>query len=434
VGGFVLAYAVAIAWFSRANAIRVNTFHEWWWRGEHAWPGVHYALDRLGHAFMDAMRMSGLVLVVGTALTALGFAVRTVVRAQSRAGRGDRLAGVRRWVEAHPSWTRFLTALPAAALALLAASKFNHNVNGAPLILDLGVGALWLMPSLVAALGWTAATRLGLRALVAPPLADARADAQVTGDEITFDAVAVTREARAAVGGVAALTMAMIAWLISLPVVALFHDPRVFAAIAAYVAVALGGAALFRRVSRVAIGLDGVLVTGSSRTRFLAYRELDDARVTGGDLELVRGGEVTLRLQLHGEDATRRDAILERLRAAIARMKDERGHAATDFVASASPEALTRVAHGAGDYRVAALSREQLWTLVEGPAIDGAARRTAARALAASGDVEERTRLRVAAEHCAEPQVRIALQKLADGDLLEDDELAVAPPRRAALR
>ena len=433
-GAFVLAYAVLIAWFSRAATLRINTFHEWWWRGDHAWPAVHYALDRLGHAFMDTMRMSGLALVVGTALVALGFAVRTVVRAQSRAGRGDRLAGVRRWVEAHPSWTRFLTALPAGALALYAASKFNHNVNGAPLIMDLGVAALWLMPSLVAAIGWTAATRMGLRTLVASPLVGERADAQLAGDEITFDAVAVTREARAAVGGVAALTMAMIAWLVSLPVVALFHDPRVFASIAAYVVVALGGAALFRRVSRVAIGLDGVLVTGSSRTRFLAYRDLDDARVTGGDLELLRGGEVALRLQLHGEDATRRDAILERLRVAIARMKDERGHAATDFVASASKEALTRIAHGAGDYRVASLSREQLWTLVEGPAIDGTARRTAARALAASGDGEERARLRVAAEHCAEPQVRIALQRLADGELLEDEDTAAAPAPRAAVR
>ena len=158
----------------------------------------------------------------------------------------------------------------------------------------------------------------------------------MANDEIAFDAVAVTRETRAAVGGMAALSSRMVAWIASLPIEALYHDAPVVAAALAYVAAALGGAALFRRASRIAVGLDGVLVTGTSRTRFFAYKDLDGARASGTDLLLLRGDRVALRLQLHGEDAARRDAVLERIRAAIAGASASAHDAKLGFVASAS--------------------------------------------------------------------------------------------------
>jgi hypothetical protein len=68
---------------------------------------------------------------------------------------------------------------------------------------------------------------------------------------------------------------------------------------------------------------------------------------------------------------------------------------------------------------MAALTRDQLWALVEGPEVEASARRAAAEALvssAASGDGRERARLRVAADHCAEPNVRVALAELAGTD------------------
>ena len=90
-------------------------------------------------------------------------------------------------------------------------------------------------------------------------------------------------------------------------------------------------------------------VSGSARTRFFAYRELDDAQARGDDLVLTRGARIVLRLQLHGKDAARRAAVLERIRGAIRRAKDERRDPTTDFVSTASGEDLTRAAFGAGD-------------------------------------------------------------------------------------
>jgi hypothetical protein len=67
-------------------------------------------------------------------------------------------------------------------------------------------------------------------------------------------------------------------------------------------------------------------------------------------------------------------------------------------------------------YREAALSREQLWRLVEGPITDAATRTAAAEALASALDRADRVRLRLAASHCTDPRVRIALGLLARED------------------
>ena len=70
---------------------------------------------------------------------------------------------------------------------------------------------------------------------------------------------------------------------------------------------------------------------------------------------------------------------------------------------------------------------------MEGPEIESSARRAAAEALARTSDVVDRARLRVAAEHCAAPEVRVAIGKLAERERLEDDAPAdVALARRSA--
>ncbi len=101
-------------------------------------------------------------------------------------------------------------------------------------------------------------------------------------------------------------------------------------------------------------------------------------------------------------------------------------------MSSSSKDELARVASGGADYRAASLSREALWALIEGPAVDADARRAAAEALATTSDVAERARLRIAAEHCADPRVRVALAELAEA--LPDGEGAAAGARAAASR
>ncbi|HSO35507.1 MAG TPA: hypothetical protein VLT33_23420 [Labilithrix sp.] len=365
-------------------------------------------------------------LTVATVGIALGFLVRTVARARVRAGLADPLERARAFAAGRsPARAHVLAAAPALAWVALNARHYAHvAADQSPYALLPGI----VLPAAVALLAHVVLARRGLRALLAPTLDEHEAaseEAQAEG--FTFDAVAVTRETRGAVGGLAAVSAAMALAMVLLPVSSM-RSPSFVAALAAYVALTAGAAALFRRASRVSIGLDGVLVRGSSRTRFYGFRDVDRARVRGGDLELLRGERVVVRLQLHGKDAARRDALLTRLEAAIARARAERDEPAVSFVSGATRADMTRAAEGGGDYRQPAVSREQLWSVLEGPAIDTAARRAAAEALAGSRDPAERARLRVAAEHCAEPAVRARMQ-----ELLDDDASDALPPLERAL-
>jgi hypothetical protein len=139
---------------------------------------------------------------------------------------------------------------------------------------------------------------------------------------------------------------------------------------------------------------------------------------------LLRGDDVVLRLLLHGDDAARRDAILARITERIARAHDARAAVAVQIVASATRDDLARAAAGAGDYRLASLTRDPLWALVEGPETAGAERTAAATALVSHADDEERTRLRVAADLCAEPQTRVALHEIAGDEARDAPALA----------
>ena len=420
---------------------QVDRLHDWWWEG-YAWPSgsaLHRVVDLLGHGFMAYFSAGFVTLFVAClALLPVGFLTRTVARARVREGSSDPLARARRWVASHPRSVRALTVVPGALWSLFieleAPGPWGQlwQTEGYE---RLGVAASFGIIGVLATVTMTWFARAGVRSFVAPVLDDDEPErAEVASDEISFDAVAVTRETRGAVAAMVALNVGALALALSSS--RAFHDPRVVAGLFAYAAAALGGAALFRHASRVAVGLDGVLVKGTSRTRFFAYRDLDAARVDGGDLELVRGDRVLVRLQLHGEDAAKRRAVLARIRDAIDRVKEGRGAVSAQLVSSATPEQLVRAAGGAADYRGAALTRGQLWALVEGPEVDEHARRAAAEALAktsGAGASEDRKRLRVAAEQCAAPSVRVALEKLAEQEPLGEDP-AVGRAEIAAVR
>ena len=286
----------------------------------------------------------------------------------------------------------------------------------------------FVLPAAVALIVHVILARRGLRALLVPTLDEAEANEEQRAGGFTFDAVAVTRETRAAVVGLAALSAAVTTVAFVMPI-SRMRDPFVIGALVAYLAMMAGAAVLFRRASRVSIGLDGILVKGSSPTAFYGFRDVNRARANGSDLELLQGNRVVLRLQLHGKDASRREALLARLEAAIARAAAERHEPAVSFVSGASSADIDRAAGGGGTYRQAAVSREQLWTVLEGPAIDPASRRAAAEALASGRDAEERARLRVVAEQCAEPSVRIRLHELLEDDL---DHVSAPLERMAA--
>jgi hypothetical protein len=85
----------------------------------------------------------------------------------------------------------------------------------------------------------------------------------------------------------------------------------------------------------------------------------------------------------------------------------------------------------ARDYREVQVDSERLWRLLDDPAAAPASRAGAALALS-SIDAASRTRLRVAAEACAEPRLRVALSRVADGAPDDALEEALAPLAAAA--
>lgn len=257
------------------------------------------------------------------------------------------------------------------------------------------------------------------------PLSEQSAAAPRGEGDIVFSAVAVTPRTRAAVGALAIAGAATSLWVAAAPLATLQKSPAFMGLMLAYVAAAAGAAWAFRRVSRVAIGIDGVYVGEAASVRFFAYREMDEARAAGADVELVRGGSAVLRLQLHGEDAGRRDEVLARIAVAIARARSGETRGAEALVQSMA--ARRRVAAAAAEpqgYREATLTREHLWELVEGSATDAPTRAAAAEALALGPplDGDERSRLRIAASRVADPRLRVALGSLASDDEEHEDE------------
>jgi hypothetical protein len=345
-------------------------------------------------------------LFVATLAVPLGFVVRMIARARLRAGHADPLDRVRRFVSEHQRWTLAATGAVAALMqgAWLRFNLFTYETGLAP----------YCMAAVVVGLAQWKVVRAALRAFLAPTVESAAVEGAIQPDEIRFSAVAVTRESIAMVGGLAGLTVVMVLWMASVQLRSLYSDPRFFYAMLAYVGVAATSAFAFQRASRISVGVDGIRVSGTSRTRFFAYRDLDEAREEKGDVLLVRRGRTLLRLQLHGPDATRRAAILDRIRAGIARVDEVARDGAANLVTAVSHDTVAKTLRGGTDYRMASVSRDALWGLVEGAAVDGAARTAAARAILETSTTEERARIRVAAGHCADPKIRVALEEMAD--------------------
>jgi len=334
-----------------------------------------------------------------------------------RAGLANPLEALRRraWAMRLAAW-----APGAVYFALYLRLLFDHLGDPSPDPLP-GLLLQDVMPFVLVALGIGKLGSMVVRELV-EPLRHERVPAPPREEgDIVFSAVAVTSRTRGAVGAMGAASAAMAVWVAMARTEVLAESPAFLAAVAAYVAAAAGAAYAFRRASKVAIGIDGVYVGEAASTRFFAYRDVDEVRAAGtDDLELLRGGRVVLRLQLHGEDTGRRDEVLARVDSAVVRARsgETRGAEAVVQSMTARRKVVAAAIEPPG-YREATLTREHLWELVEGAATDAPTRTAAAEALVTTSslDGEERSRLRVAASRVAEPRVRVAIGSLAgDGE------------------
>ena len=380
----------------------------------HSWLGA-LAWRTLGE-FVNGLRDLFFVgLVVGGLATIGAVVARSVAWARVRDGKADPLERLR----SRHRLTRALTAAPAVLLSGFGLLAMVLDTRLALPQLRYGLVQLSALADLFSLGGLVAltyaVTRAGMRALLAPLETEVAAPKDRT--EIVFSAVAVTARTRAAVGAFAAASVAMVAWTASAA-----SDPRFLWALAAYVAAATTAPFVFRRASQIAVGVDGVWVRDGSRSLFFAYKDLDEARARGADLDLVRSGRTTLRLQMHGDDASRRDEVLARINDAIARSRESTTRGAEMVVQAMPTHRVASTSMGGDSYRLPSISREQLWELVEGSTADAPTRAAAAEALATALDDTDRARLRVAASQCAEPRLRVALDMMANGQDVELDE------------
>ncbi len=380
------------------------------WFLHHLPPGV---VPPLRAAFGMTLYMATLVVVLSAVGRALG------------ARKGSWALAAR----AYPTLvTKVLPYLPGAAwflfggvwmvrwsLASLVTLQANAWVYGQELGVVLG------------ALGMTALARAAIRSATSAVHEEASTAEPVDPGETIFRALAVTWATRSAVAAVGVLPFLFLWGAISLKL----SNLQGAAALVTYIATAFGSVVLLRRVSRIKVGIDGVYVMGSGPAQFTAWTDVDTVRAEGPDIVVARGKRELLRLQLHGDDAKRRDALVARFEAAMdaaARTRTDASHVHAAHAAEAATGAgaarFLAASHGAGDYRAAAVNREQLWEVVEGAAAEPSVRVLAAETLAMGLEGDERARLRVAAEHCAEPKVRVALE-----ELLEEAEPAPAATR-----
>jgi hypothetical protein len=340
----------------------------------------------------DALFLAGLITLLGAGGIGAAALASRWVRGASAGSAFDPAIRLRDFFRRHRRLGVVLSCVPALLPALL--------LHRSPLALGLA-GALNF-----------AFNRILLRTLDGARDRAAAPVPAVDDDETRFQAVAVTARTWGAVGFLIALTAYTLYG-------AARGQPAIFCVVAP-----LAFVAWFRQASTIAVGRDGVFIRGTSKKRFFPYRSFDQVRLHGVQIDLLRGGKRVLALQLHGADAARASSLVERIQAGLAAAGRTDGAHLLARVANGA--ALGRAARGATDYREAAISREQLWELVEGEATEGEARLAAAGALATTGDPQDRARLRVAAVHVADPRVRIALEELGD-ESADDRDAAIAP-------
>jgi hypothetical protein len=167
---------------------------------------------------------------------------------------------------------------------------------------------------------------------------------------------------------------------------------------------------------RVLVADDGVVITTrfAHRRRFVPWSAVVAARrsARGVQLDLARG---TLLLHAHRRD---QPALLDRVNAALA---------VYQALAARDPDAvlarrgrdretwLRAFSDTEGDFRSAPLGEDQLWHLVESPTAPPTARAAAALVLTRTAGDEARGRLRLAAEACASPRLRVVLDEAGSG-------------------
>jgi hypothetical protein len=183
------------------------------------------------------------------------------------------------------------------------------------------------------------------------------------------------------------------------------------------------------------VGADGIWL--SKGNTFVPYAELLQVTIENADLVLVRKSHGPLRLGFGGTEQQNeaRAACMKRIEEARAAFA--MGEAAVHPVALLAPDGRSAVGwmkalRSVAGYRSSAVPKDTLLRIVEDASAASPVRAGAAVALARDLDDDSRKRLRVVAQTCAAPRLRVALELVADGD--QADEIGLEGALEAVLK
>jgi hypothetical protein len=171
------------------------------------------------------------------------------------------------------------------------------------------------------------------------------------------------------------------------------------------------------------VGADGLLVATRIAPRFIPWSDVVSVQYDGLGIVVHLANEA-VRIPLSNRrrdndyDRVTQEALLTRAQQALAAFRSGR-----------EPDAATRVARAGrshedwvralfdreGTFRTAPILDDQLWSVVESPHAEVTARAGAATVLARGAGELERSRLRVAADACTAPRLRVLLERTASG-------------------
>ncbi len=180
---------------------------------------------------------------------------------------------------------------------------------------------------------------------------------------------------------------------------------------------------------RVTLGADGLLWSRRGGHRFIRYASItgiqrSDERLT---LSLRGGAKVTLRTT-GAEAISTAEALEARMRATMEQNAARAGEPGYEVLDPADKDvgswlrAIESRAQPAHAFREATFEPERLRAVLDDATTTGAKRLGAAVALASSGEADAPGRIRIAAQGTASPRLRVALEKIADG---QRDEAAI---------
>ncbi len=176
--------------------------------------------------------------------------------------------------------------------------------------------------------------------------------------------------------------------------------------------------------AKLIVGADGIVVDRALRDDFVPFGRLTSVSMKHDRVTLLLddGSRVLARARHLNE--VQQSELKARIDAAIVAFRRGEGdaEALSQLDRGDRPIAAWRTALGAllerqVSYRETPLTREQLFAVLESAAAPTERRLAAAVSLSAAGDAEIATRIRIAAEACARPGVRLALERVAEGDV-----------------